>query len=201
METWKKVVFRAAGFGAGVAIVAVIVMGLSAWWMNRPKKAKPWNANAITAMYSHLATEGEKNHIEFFYILQNNTDSDYRVYDGEGNGNIHLAALLKTDALAFSNSKAVTTDFPIYLPARSRAQFIIHLAYPYPDKLSDGDAVSTDARYDYQTKVARYVTDRLSSLQGFVLMDDLARYRIEMKQGWSERAKEPLRIKTPDAVK
>lgn len=75
----------------------------------------------------------------------------------------------------------------------------IHLAYSYPDR--DNVENSPDVRHDFETRMARYVTDKLSNLEGFVLMDDVNRYKIEMKDGWSERAKEPLRVKTSDSEK
>lgn len=192
-------------FGSAGLIVATSndgcasVLGVVAWWSSRPAKPKPWNSEAITATYTEIDTEttGDKNQFEFFYTLQNNTDNDYRV---ETNGNMHLAALLRaSDALAFSNGKAARADYPIFVPAHSRVRIGIHLAYSYPDR--DNVENSPDVRHDFETRMARYVTDKLSNLEGFVLMDDVNRYKIEMKDGWSERAKEPLRVKTSDSEK
>ena len=79
MELWKKILLRSAGFGAGFAIIASVVLGTMLWWSSRPPKQKPWNDKAIVASYESLDTEGDANTFRFTYTLENKTDIDYRV--------------------------------------------------------------------------------------------------------------------------
>lgn len=103
MEIWKKTLLRAAGFGAGFAVVAALIVAVFLWWTSRPPKVKPWDDKAIVASYESLDTEGDENTYRFVYTLENTTDTDYRV---ENDSNIHLAAFLKrSQALSFSDSK------------------------------------------------------------------------------------------------
>jgi len=191
MDGWKKILFRAAGFGIGFALLSAIIIGSALWWSSRPVKPKPWNTKAITATFDTLNTEGETNTLEFVYTLENNTDVDYRASDGN---QIHLASnLVSQHSLSFDTQNFITTDYPIYIPAKSRVRFELHLAYPYPIK-QDVNA-RPDIRYDYTTVLAQFVDKTFRNLDGFVLLDDNARYQVMMPNGWAERAKEPLRIR------
>jgi hypothetical protein len=197
METWKKTLLRAVGFGAGFAVVAAFIVAGVLWWSSRPPRVKPWDEKAITASYESLDTEGDANTFRFVYTLENNTDADYRV---ENDSSVHLAAFLKrSQALSFSDSKDLSTDYPLYIPAKSRVRFQIHLAYPYPIK--PNYEASDDEQHDFNTKVAQYVTKELGNIDGFVLLDDGSRYKIVMPNGWAERAKMPMKVgETPNSA-
>jgi hypothetical protein len=191
MDNWKRILLRAAGFGAGFAVVAAFIIGAVFWWSSRPPKVKPWDDKAITASYESLDTEGDANTFRFVYTLENKTDTDYRV---ENDSNIHLAAFLKrSQALSFSDSKNLHTDYPIYVPAKSRVRFTVHLGYPYPIK--PNYEASDDEQHDFNTKVAQYVTKELGNIDGFTLLDDNSRCKIVMPNGWAERAKLPMKAK------
>lgn len=196
MENWKKIAVRAIGFGAGFALLASIILGGALWWSTRPPKPKPWDDKAIVATYEGLDTEGQANTFRFTYTLENKTDTDYRVENDSG---VHLAAFLKrSQALSFSNSDNLHADYPIYIPARSRVRFQIHLGYPYPIK-PDYNA-SDDEQHDFNTRVAQYVTKEMGNIDGFIFLDDANRYKIVMPNGWADRAKLPMKIKAPSVV-
>jgi hypothetical protein len=196
MENWTKVAIRAAGFGAGFAVIVSVILGTVLWWSSRPPKQKSWDDKAIVASYESLDTEGEANTLRFTYTLENKMDIDYRV---ENDSRVHLAAFLKrSQALSFSNSENLHADYPIYIPAKSRVRFQVHLGYPYPIKPNYN--APYDAQHDFNTKVAQYVTNELGNIDGFTLLDDDHRYRIVMPNGWAERAKLPMKIATPSSV-
>lgn len=193
MDNWKRILLKAAGVGGGFALVAAVILGIVVSWSGRPVKPKPWDDKAIVASYESLDTEGETNTFRFNYTLENKTDIDYRV---ETDSRVHLAAFLKqSQALSFSNSENLHADYPIYIPAKSRVRFQIHLGYPYPIK-PDYNA-SNDVRHDFYTKEAQYVTNELGNVDGFILLDDDHRYKIVMPNGWTERAKQPMRATSP----
>ena len=197
METWKKIFLRAAGFGAGAIVAAAVIVGVLVWWSKRPEKLKPWNTSAITASFDSIVTEDDTNlsTMVFVYTLQNNTDVDYQVQDGSS---IHLGAMLqRSKAFSFDKSDFLRTDYPIYLPAKSRVRFKLHVRYPY--SIREDLTASDDARHDWQTKICKFVNDEFSNLSGFVLMDERSRFQVTMPNGWTERSKEPLRTK-PEPV-
>jgi hypothetical protein len=75
---------------------------------------------------------------------------------------------------------------------------VVHLGYPYPIK-PDYNA-SNDVQHDFNTRVAQYVTNELGNVDGFTLLDDDHRYKIVMPNGWTERAKLPMKVAAPSPV-
>lgn len=165
--------------------------------VEQTRKTQAWDEKAIVASYDGLRTEGDSNTFLLIYTLENKTDVDYRV---DNDSQVHLAAFLKeSQAMSFSDSKTLHTDYPIYIPAKSRVRIQVLLGYPYPVKPDDN--ASDDAKHDFNTLVAQYVTKEFSNVDGFVMLDDIARYKIVMPNGWDERAKLPMKIKPPDNSK
>src|SRR5436309_3155594 len=79
MPLWKRILLRSVGFGVGVALTVCIVVRVWVWYDEQPKPPKPWNRQAITAEFDHVRPQGKENNLSFRYILQNNTDFDYRI--------------------------------------------------------------------------------------------------------------------------
>jgi hypothetical protein len=81
MDTWKKILLRATGFGAGFALAAAIILGVFVWWSGRPVKTKPMNTRAVTATFSGMTiqTRADVFHFDLTYGLRNNTDKDYQL--------------------------------------------------------------------------------------------------------------------------
>lgn len=190
---WKRLFLRAAGFGAGFAAVLILIGGGVVWYSNRPKPPKPWDNRAVVAEYDYVTTEGDANNIGVFYTLQNNTDFDYEVHSAD---QVQLAGKLGREnsiSLEKSGDDNLTGDFPVFVPAHGRTRFGLHLRYPYSEKYNS--AASEDERYDFGTKLAMYMTSELSNLDGFVVLDQTRRYKIEFPNGWKARSHEPLRTK------
>ncbi len=195
METWRKIFLRAAGFGAGAIVTAAVIIGAIVRWPRRPEKSKPWNTSAITASFDSIDTEGDTNTMVFVYTLQNNTDVDYQVQDDRF---IHIGATLqRSKSFSFETSEFLRTDYPIYVPAKNRVRFKIHVKYPY--SIREDMAASDDVRHDWQTSICKFVDDNLSNLSGFVLMDDNSRFQVNMPNAWTTRSKESLRTKAQPA--
>jgi hypothetical protein len=193
MVNWKKILLWAVGIGAGFALTTALIIGGFMWWSSRPPKPKPWNQNAITATYDNLGTEGEKNNFWFAYTLENHTNEDYRI-DSES-PEVHLAVLLRrsNNALSFGDNKDITTDYPVFIPAKKSVRFQVRITYPYTDK--EDYSAPDDVRHDWETKAAIYLTKELNNVNGFALIDERTRYEINMPNGWDARAKEQLRVK------
>ena len=80
MPLWKRILLRAAGFGAGSVVIIAIVAALLFWYNTRPVKPKPWNRAAITADYYRVLTADQPDsNLQFEYVLENKTDKDYEL--------------------------------------------------------------------------------------------------------------------------
>jgi hypothetical protein len=191
MENWKRLTTKAVRIGAGLALLAMLTIGAAVWWSKNAVNQKPWNADAITASFYAVTTQGDGNDLVFVYTMQNNTDADYRVADG---GAIHLASrLMENDSLSFDTSRLIVAEYPIHISAHSRMRFLLHSNYRYPTK--EDVKASEDIRHDWETTICKYVSDEFKNLNGFVLMDDNSRYQVNLPNGWTARAKDPLRVK------
>lgn len=179
---------RAAGLGFGIALACVSSWLVLHWWENRPEKPVPWNPNAITATYRGLSTEGQSNTLVFFYTLENHTDRDYKVLEAE---RLYIGAhLTGNDLVNYAKGNEMKVDVPIYLPAHSETGLALHVAMSYPDpKPIDGTKAQM---HDYGTRLAAFVVERFNELDGFVIMDDVDRYKVTLPDGWSARSKERL---------
>ena len=162
------------------------VVGAWVLYTERPKPLKSWNKQAIAAEYDYVSPQGDKNNLAFYYTLQNNTDSDYRV---DSYSPVEITGKLRQqkEFAAFSD-KDVTTNYPVFVPARSRVRFVLNIEYPYPVREKSNPTDEEHTRY--ATDVAKYVTDKLSNLDGFVLFDTKNRYEIDFPTGWEKDAKE-----------
>jgi hypothetical protein len=194
MATWKQILLKAAGFGAGFALFVCLILGFWSWYSKRPKPPKPWDTQKITAEYDVATTETTQNKNETFaiaYTLQNNTDYDYEIRDKES---VILAGLLKRQKSASTNwdENWLHYDTPVFLPAHGRVRFSIHLGYPYEDAPKE-PTEDDKAIYEYHTGIAKYLKNKLSNLDGFVLYDQTNRYEIVLPNGWDTRAERPYK--------
>jgi hypothetical protein len=186
MATWKQVLLRSIGFGAGFGFAFCAVAGSWIWYTERPKPAKPWNRRAITAEYDFVRPSGDKNYLTFHYILQNNSDSDYRLDSDAG---IEISGRLKQErGLSTFGDHYVTAEYPVFVPANNRVWLSLTIPYPYPEK--EKDKPTDDERKQFTANVAKYVTDEMGNLDGFVLFDTLNRYEIDFPNGWERLAKQ-----------
>jgi hypothetical protein len=185
MPSWKRILLRSAGFGAGFALTLCIVVGVWVWYSGKPEPPKPWDRKAITAEYDHVRPEGDQNNLRFRYVLQNNTDFDYRIDSDSG---IEITAKLQVEkGFGDFSSKSITTQYPIFVPAKSRVRISLDIPHSYPIK-ERSDFTPEESRR-YRAAVESYVTERLNNLDGFVLFDINRRYEIEFPSGWENAVK------------
>jgi len=191
MPSWKTVFLRSAGFGAGFVVALCGVALLWFLYSGRPKPPKPWNKLAIVAEYDDVRPVGGKDYLNFNYMLQNNTNFDFRVDSEAG---IAITAKMKQEkGFAQFAPGVVTISYPIFVPAKSRVWIALSIPYAYPVK--EKEKPNREERKQYTTEVAKYVTEELPNLDGFVLFDAQNRYEIDFPAGWEKPAKEELTTK------
>ena len=182
MAGWKKALLIGVGWGIGTVVGLAVVVGTYIWYDNRPKPPvppKPWNLSAIKADYDYAYTEGDNNNIIVYYTLENTTDFDYRVEDGQ---NVLMSAKLEKQNNLSPFGGRGRVDYPIFVPAKKRVRFAVHLSYPYSVK--EKINADTEERKKYRQAVEKYITDELSNLDGFDLLDETDRYEIIFPAGW-----------------
>lgn len=185
MPTWKRILLRSVGFGAGFAVVLVIVVGVWTWYRERPKPPKPWNEHAITAEYESVTTKGDENYVSFEYVLQNNTESDYRLTSMTG---VDLTAKLgRTRSFAQFGGLIDAIAFPIFVPAKSRTSVAITIPYPY--KVKPKSTPTREERDKYNSDVEQYVKSEFPNFDGLVLFDSSNHYKIDFPSGRTQGAK------------
>jgi hypothetical protein len=178
MTTIKRVIISSVAGGVGFAVALAIIFGTMHWYQCKPK---PWNKNAITASYDSADVEGEKNHVVFYYTLQNNTAFDYGFSDLKSI--MTMFRLEKQKSLSFEkNDELFRPDCPIWIPAKQRMRFALHLALPY-DKSLKKDATK-DEKNEYRKNLEIYLNKEFTNLDGFTLFDEVNRYQIELPKGW-----------------
>jgi hypothetical protein len=181
---WKRTLLIGAGWGLGTAVGLAAVAGAFIWYESRPKPPtppKPWDTSAIVADYNYVDTEGDANTIVFYYTIENKTDFDYRIEDGRDI--LMSAKLIKhKDLSPFKDAQKV--DYPIFVPAKKRVRFPIHIGYPCPFKETKEDEADNGKKH--REAVQKYIVDTFQNLGGFDLLDEVNRYEIVFPDGWSK---------------
>ncbi len=86
MADWKRSLLVGVAWGVGTAMGLAMLVGGYIWYSSRPSPPvppKPWNSSAIRAEYDTAYTEGDENNVVIYYTLENTTDFDYRIEDGQ----------------------------------------------------------------------------------------------------------------------
>ncbi len=188
MPTWKRILIRSAGFGAGFAITAALIVGAVLWWQHRPK---PWSSNAVTAKIGELAFQqlGEDLHITFQYALTNNTKEDYRLPQPLD------VALMRT--LKESGSIENVDSFgwqSVMVPSHQTVSVTFEVIYPFSDFGTNAEELygPNNPQREITNKFTKFVNERLQVYRdGFAFLDPAKKYRIELPSDWQGLIKGP----------
>lgn len=186
----KRALIIGLAFGLGVGLasglaVGVVLLGRTEFDSWRTAHPLPWNTAAITAVFDHIDTEGSDNRLVFCYILENHTDQDFRMASP---ADIAVLARLKDHdgLIAGHPGETIAGELPLFLPARERVRFRVHMGvvgYRYEDKkpLPSDDIKDSD---DRRRALASYVSRKLPNVAGFALFHQGFHYQIELPKGW-----------------
>lgn len=182
---WKRPLLIGVGWGLGTVVGLAVLLGGFLWYRSRPKPPKPWNTSAVKAEYDLAETEGDSNTIVVRYTLENTTEFDYRAYEGQ---DVMMSSKLKEQKSLLPTANLLKIDYPIFVPAKKRVDFKVHIAYPCPEKEKPED--DADQRKKYHQAVEKYMEDKFGNLDGFDLLDETKRYEIIFPAGWKHSAKQ-----------
>lgn len=202
MRDWKRVALISASAGGGFAVVFSLVLTAFVWYKQQAESPTPWNRTAIVAKFDSVATVGKTNTLAFYYRLQNTTDNDYKVRLVI-NHNVVIMAKTRSwhvsrDAIRSRDGREILpveeseslvptsdwldTDDSVFIPAGQTVRIAIRLRHTYLEWLSMNP--TPDEQRAYQEKLAAYVADQFSTLDGFVVFDEVNRYQIDLPRGW-----------------
>jgi hypothetical protein len=170
MEDWKRIVLRAAGFGAGFAVAVGIVVGVALWWSTRPVKAKPMNSHSIVGSYSGMGMQvrGDAMHLTVTYGLHNTTDKDYSL------PTIGELMIVNPENKGLDSLEGFTWDSTTIIPAGQTANLKFDIPYP----LSSYNKTAADLTDD--KVMVDFIEKRLKEIDGFKFFDYGNRYEIDL---------------------
>jgi hypothetical protein len=174
-------------FAVFVAILAVVILfGLPRLprqeRVAQQPQPSPWNSAAIHSTFAGAQVqEADATHatLEFFYDLDNNTDTDYRF--AKGAGTVVMTRLKSNGSL--SSQEPVELNNSIFLPARNRTRIAVQVTRPFnwPAGLAPTQIGPVN-----QLKFRQLVADEVANFSGFVMFDTATHFQIELPGGWQE---------------
>jgi hypothetical protein len=170
------------------ALAVVIVFGLPHFprrehVAQRPQPSlSPWNSGAIQSAFAGAQVqEADATHatLEFFYDLDNNTDSDYRF--AKGAATVVMTRLKSNGSL--SSEEPIELNNSVFLPARNRTRIAVQVTRPFnwPTGLP-----ATQIGPVNQEKFRQLVAEEVANVSGFVMFDTQTHFQIELPGGWQE---------------
>jgi|HubBroStandDraft_6_1064221.scaffolds.fasta_scaffold36230_2 hypothetical protein len=159
-----------------------LLLGRSAKQAATPKQLQGWNSKAIQSSFEGIQVkEIDPTHaaLIFSYDLENLTDSDYHL---SNDPKVVIMARLKSNR-SLKAEDSMQIDNSIFLPARNRARIVLEVTYSFnwPSQMFPGQVGPVT-----QEKFRSFLAGKVADLEGFVLFDQMARYRIELASGWRE---------------
>ncbi len=189
MPQWKKFLLMGAGFGIAFAIGAATILLGWLWYQDRSERPRSWDPKALIATFEKIDTDlgppsengVRPNQFVFYYTLENTTDLDYRLPPRD---QLELSAKLASENSLTTDETISLDEQPVFLPARQRIRFTIHLRHPFTDDF--GPEHTIEERRNRRKAIAAHVSAELSNLDGFVIFDPQSRYQINFPNGWKK---------------
>lgn len=181
---WKRAFIKAAGFGAGLALMLAIVAGVGIWYMNRPKPPKPWQEGVITSEFYDLEFGGKhvpEKAMTANYFVTNNSERDYWLWK---NSTV-MVKVPNSSGLEQIQEIQLTDDF--YIPSKQKVRVSFQLPFEKEDIFDQLAAKGEEG------KISELVLKELKDTDGFVVFDTGNRYVIRFVNGWREGLKKNLR--------
>ncbi|SRR5216684_8530503 len=203
---WKRLFIKAAGFGAGLAVVVCLVVGSWKWYSSRPKSPKPWNQSAVVATFSDLTTDRDGD-LVFYYFVENRSKFDYQT-------SYETTAMFKESSGLRDGNGNIGLDHNIFIPSGTRVRVAIRLpgkdsdkqVWINPDEMKGWSVVSVEdigpvksqtqeekaaerkrqsaVDTEYLQHPEMYVRSHMNGFQGFVVFDTRYRYQIDFPKSW-----------------
>ena len=175
-RSWKATFLRAAGFGAGVAVVALAAIGGGAWYAMHPPVVGPWNRDAVTAKYADLYVRFQQKSaldaiaprtasalllFTFRYTIENQSGRDHVLPSADS------VYRVLVNGKGLERDTSVRWDGGPSVPSGQSVNVGIQVEYECPEGTGELDE-----------KLNEFTKRRLSEMEGFVALDQVNRYEI-----------------------
>lgn len=180
MEIWKRTLLRAAGFGAGFAVVAAVILGITVWLSSRPAKPKPWNTQAVTPAGKNglqMQVRAEVFHLEPECNVKNNTGEDYRMPASESG----TLMSVNPDNGGLEKLHDATWDSTIVIPAGQT----VNVKFDIPYNLDEYG--ETAANLKDINKLTAFADKRMKRIKDLKFFDYSERYEIDCPNSWMDK--------------
>ena len=170
--SWRMILLRAAGFGAGFAIIAALLLGSAIWWMNRPRQ---WSDRSITAKPTKLTMQQTGDELISSSDALTNTRARNMLF--RPRTWVPLMKKLPKDS-SFDKMDGAIWDSTIRIPPQQS----IGVAFVMPYRFSDFN--TSAAEVEPEAKLVEFAGNRLKEIDGLVFFDYASKYKIEMPKNW-----------------
>ena len=160
---YRRLFWRAAGFGVGVGFSVAVAVGCFLWSASRPSRPRPWNRTAVVGSL-HSVSRSQDDDIILIVALSNGTQEDYKIATRDS---VTIMAKQKGALAPGSNTLLIST--PVLVPAGQTVTMSITMR-GYRDAAFPEQR---DAALDYIHKNWR-------NFAGFVIFDENRRYLIDL---------------------
>ncbi len=165
----RRLAIVAAAGGAAFGLTLGALLFAYLWWQGRPT---PWNKVAVTAVFQRADFSEDGHQLSLFYTLENRTRRDYTLVSPTLTGRLR-----EQGSLFPPLQKALELDTPLFIPARDKVSVFVRMKNPYEGDRPLPPATEPDAR---RAAVLGYVKAHMGNVQSLLIIDQLARYQIEL---------------------
>jgi hypothetical protein len=173
MASWKRLLLKAAGFGAGsVLVVSLIVLT----WVSWSNRERPWKKSVITTSFTVITAQvrDESVYLTFKYGLHNTGKEDYS-FPSTATGQLFVKLPEGRGLERLEDSK---WPLGVIIPPNQT----VNIEFDVPFKLSKFNSTSEELRS--LPALGNFVNRRLKAMDGFTFFDYTNRYQIELANGW-----------------
>jgi hypothetical protein len=174
----KATLLKIAPAAAVITLALWIVAGSLLRYVSEPNPARAWNEKALLVSDApRFDLYGEKGPvITLAYNVKNTTNSDYSIETPR----LRIVAVLPDGALLDLPVKEfVTVRTPVFIPAYRIGLVVLQLK-----GLHAPDRNQSESEEAYHERLRQQIMNELlSHVDGFVLLDDLTRYQINLPVG------------------
>lgn len=173
MPVWKRIFFKALGFGAGVAFAFSLVAAGCYWYTTR---ARPWDKDALKAKFSAFTYQARQEAfvITIEYALENTTKKDYTLPPDT----VVLERMLYDSG--YGNTLNAEIVGNVFIPAKHEMIVKIQISYKYED-LNTTFQETVDEK-----KSEIFAFKRLNRIDDFELFDKENKYEIDLPNQWAQ---------------
>jgi hypothetical protein len=188
LQSTMVLISKKLAFIGALPTVAALVLAASNAAPRQKPSSKPsgsWDSQAIHATFDTVRID-DNGHLLFYYVLNNLTESDYRIDDGT-NMVVMARRRGQRNALIELSEKDIKVFYPIVLPAKQRHILVmrdLRRRYKFESELKEKENPTPKQELAEQRKLQRLIERASPSFNGFALFDKASGREIDLPKGW-----------------